>query len=410
MCRLLSWLPAWGIASSLLGCPWPIEQQAEVGWTIDVEGCAVGDVIVSSPAELEEIAGITCFKDWLLIENLETRYLTPETFDHVVSIHHFSLANLVPSGPPPVAEQWGCLSLKELTQLDILSTSDTNGLIELSVPGVSEMSALALENNPDLRVARFDTLEDVRVLTTRFCHSLEEFHAPKLRRVGDETSPLFSFYFKTSSLVELSLPALERVDGELVIDGVSDQTHGDGLVIDLPRLHTVTSRIEIRSSLLERISLPALKTHRDSLVLGSRNLPDLDDFGLEHAAHVDLSFWVTPDMTTTLPHLRTADSISMHSLHNIHRLYMPALEELGSLFLHDCHALREVDLPAIECLGSVSTLCSFVNNTYCLLPEELDDEVARSRENGCDTLVDICDPRDNSYHRYDEAACWAEVP
>jgi hypothetical protein len=169
---------------------------------------------------------------------------------------------------------------------------------------------------------------------------------PSLRDLGDAL-------VEGRSVVELSLPALERVRGLLNVQGptlgvlrlpslrvASELRLCSGEVVDLPVLQRVNGLSTMCAPAKKRVlSLPALQS--------------VGDLDVGHGSRGELR----------LPALERAGSIALTGS-DVTGLALPALTTLGSLTLVDNLALRSVSAPALEVLGSVfarnseGSLCS----------------------------------------------------
>lgn len=382
----------------------------EPEWYVDDEGCAVGHVYVYTPKDLAKIKGINCFRNDLVIgaegkTTLSSKELKDDTFLNVTRIEGLFIGQLADLDVNGMEENEGIIFMPLLEHLVVLATSETPGLKRFDFPILQNAQAIDIEKNPDLEVINFPELVDISE-QLRIAHNnpLTTFDFSKLKAVGDPTAPIFSFDIEVLAVDHFSFPELEEVRGEVSIRGLFAYDPQQGTHLSMPKFKSASKYFSIESSNLASIDLPEF-TQCDQVILnGVFEVPDQTHFALEEVGSISLTAWLSPGNVVTLPYLRKAGSISMSFGHG-EVLYMPALEELGSLSFDDVWTMRDVDLPNIQCLGSVSTLCSFTHHMFCLLPEALDDEVARSQANGCDTQIDICDPRTNVYFPYDEEAC-----
>lgn len=384
-------------------------------WYIDENGCAVGKVVITSLDDYRQVIDVSCFKGQLRFMDFPPADFSPGLLDNIVEAEDFVInvtdETKLKQSSPDLAGQIALNNALRLEEFSIF----TNGVVSVDVPLVVSATQIVISENIDLNRASFGSLVEITGSVTAEKSPALVLNFPALKRIGGTGS----IGMNIGDISEvISLPELEQINGYVKISasgvGTLDE-NGDyqwsGGTVDFPKLSTVNGWIDIGSLNMQKLSLPSLKIHPDRLSLGGYYAEGaLDSFGLEEAGAISISSWVTADGTTTLPHLRKADSISMKSFDHAKVLYMPALEELGSLLLEECWKLRKVDFPALKCLGSVETLIYFPNSPFCLLPEELDDEIALSRANGCEPVVDVDDPRTNFYHPYDENWCLADGP
>lgn len=382
-------------------------------WYINDDGCAVGRVVIHDLDEFDEVKKVSCFLGTLQFEDFPPNDFGPALLANIREVKDFSV--LVTDDAEigrSASELNGRVILSKVSKLEAFSIF-TNGVVSVDIPIVESVAQIVISENIDLQRASFGSLIEITEWLLAEKSPSLELDFPVLKSVGRPGSSGVNIGDLSEDVL---LPELEQIGGPLKISAsgirtidVSGNSHWSGASVDLPKLSSVSEWIDIGSLNMLSLKLPSLLVHEGTISLGGFYAQGaLDSFGLEEAGAISISSWVTADGTTTFPHLRKAGSISMKSFDYAKVLYLPALEELGSLFLEECWKLRKVDFPALKCLGSVETLIYFPNSPFCLLPEELDDEIARSRANGCEPVVDVDDPRTNFYHPYDESWCLAD--
>lgn len=382
---------------------------AEPHWYIDEQGCAVGGVVITSEKDFEEIAGIKCFRDDLFLRDLPSSFFRVGKFDHIASAKGLTIGPTVNDTAGDDYDH-GVADFPGLVSSWLLGIGHAEGLKRIGAPALSSVADIMFEESQDLAEVDFQNLEEVTgTLTLRKLVSLAVLNVPKIKRVGSHNSPQIEFHIDSVfHMNELSFPALEMVDGNLTIRGVfSPPGSNTDAILSMPRLQTVTGWFHLESSDLERIDLPLFKIHTGPVKLTGVEVPNehaFDGFALEEAGAIFFNYWRTADKVTYLPHLRSASSFWFQYA-NGRKIYFPALESVGSILFEEVTDVREVDMPSLTCLGSIEMLCYFADHMFCLLPEQFDDEIARSRSNGCEPTLDLCDPRDNVYIPYDEQVC-----
>jgi hypothetical protein len=380
-------------------------------WYLDEDGCAVGNVFVVDESSFAEIAQIDCFRNILSISKVNALALERPFFKNLRSVGTLAVGDLLWRGDEKEDGSGVVLSLDNLTNIAGLATGHSYGLVRLEVPSAVDIDALTLENEPNLLEARFDSLERVNTwLAVRHCSDLEVLYMPKLKSVGPNQHQ-FSFHIEVAAIRELSFPELEVVEDAMVIDGVGCEPCFGGSTYSFPKLASVHGFLRIADSAINAIHMPMLTEIGSLQLWGVFNVGDISNFAVKKVGSLSLSSWVNSQYQMTLPQVTEVGSMTVKMGYNAHTVYMPVLETLGSLYIEESWGLREVDFPSITCLGLVTTgVCQFSNHPYCLLPEELDDEVERSRAGGCEPTIDICDPRDNVYFPYNEQWCVDNVP
>jgi len=345
-------------------------------WYVDEEGCAVGEVWVSSAEELAEISGIRCFRNTLHLWALSPELLRPGVLDDIERARAIVVERTLALSGGESQEDMGVLSLPNLTETLYLVAEDNRGLRRIEAPRLTEAISVEIEDSDSLEVLSLEGLEWLRWW-------LEVSSCPSL------------------SLVDL--PSLSALGQWVELEDVGSQ--GAGAVISLPALEDPGLRFRVAHSHIDHFDMPMLTRFDGVVELWGGSIGDPASLSLERGGTLGLSSWTAGERVMGLPTLRQARAVHVVGAELVQTLSFPALKMLGELHIDASWALREVDLPQLDCVRSISVEVHSPARPSCLLPEAFDDVVARSLAHGCETALELHDPRADANQPYDPQVC-----
>ena len=230
-------------------------------------------------------------------------------------------------------------SYPELQELNLSVLERAGSMAMGSYPAMTELRLPALQRVDGFFVVGLNVLEELHLPELETCGyfyiegpftpvegytGLEVFDVRKLRHIHGthDFGPESLVILRLQGLDELSLPALERVEGSAWFEANQD---------------------------LERILLPRLEEVEGSLGIGNgADLEELDLSALERVeGELRLQF-LGQGLALDLPALRYAEELNLLDLTELTAVHVPVLETLDSLRLSNVEGLSAFEAPSLE--------------------------------------------------------------
>lgn len=204
------------------------------------------------------------------------------------------------------------VDLPLLTEIDYDNFSDNKSLLEVRAPLVKKIHDKAFTNCPKLYRAEYPLVTEIGTGAFKEASSLRKIDFPLVKE-------LTHAFYENTSLREVNLPALEKLD---------------------------SSSLKGASS-VEKLDFPNLKYIGGHSIVGALNLKELNIPNVEYVGEWSISY--LPSLRyLELPKLKTAGPESFKELKGLQDIYLPLLEKTEDYAFMRVANLNNVNLPSLK--------------------------------------------------------------